>query len=128
MSFLATLRDKILGRASDTTEKRRRPLQPPKRTAGELPPFSLETADLMRFDPQIRIGLGARNGLLLPARAEARSSSEPIARFVQATWENLWQSMGHVLLRAKLYGFIPLEVKYRVQHEGDLAGTIAFDR
>jgi hypothetical protein len=29
----------------------------------ELPPFNLHVAELMRFDPQVRIGLGARNGL-----------------------------------------------------------------
>jgi len=128
MSFLDTLRDKILGRRSDQREKRRKPLAPPTRQSTELPPFSLETADLMRSDPQIRIGLGARNGLLMPARAEAVSSSPAVARFVQATWEHLWRSTAHVLLRAKLYGFIPLEVKFRVEHAGEFAGTIVFDR
>ena len=36
----------------------------------ELPPFTLHTAELMRFDPQVRIGLGARNGLLMAAEVE----------------------------------------------------------
>jgi hypothetical protein len=128
MSFLATLRDKILGRQADPTEPRRRPVPPPKRTASELPPFSIETADLMRFDPQIRIGLGARNGLLMPARAMATSSDTRIASFVQATWDNVWSAAAHVLLRAKLYGFIPLEVKYRLEQSGEFAGALVFDR
>src|SRR5678809_1269953 len=100
MSFLATLRDKLLGRPSDN-EPRRRTVAPPKHTSGELPAFSLETADLMRFDPQIRIGLGARNGLLMPARAEVVSSHAEIATFVQTTWEQIWRATAHVLLRAK---------------------------
>ena len=128
MSFLATLRDKLLGQRATSSERQRRPLPPPKRTGGELPPFSIETADLMRFDPQIRIGLGARNGLLMPARAEAVSSDERIASFVQSTWDTIWRSTAHVLLRAKLYGFLPLEVKYRVERRGDSAGLIVFDR
>lgn len=128
MSFLATLRDKLLGRQTSKHEKLRRPLPPPKRLSGELPPFSIETADLMRFDPQVRIGLGARNGLLMPARAEAVSSDERIASFVQSTWESIWRSTAHVLLRAKLYGFLPLEVKYRVERGEDSAGRIVFDR
>lgn len=128
MSFLATLRDKILGRRAGVSDKRRRPLPPPHRTAGELPPFSIETAELMRSDPQIRIGLGARNGLLMPARAEAISTDERIANFVRATWENIWQATAHVLLRAKLYGFVPLEVKYRAERQGEFAGAIVFDR
>lgn len=128
MSFLETLRDKILGRRVSKVEKRRQPLPPPQRTSGELPPFSIETAELMRFDPQVRIGLGARNGLLMPARAQAVSSDARVTGFVQTTWENIWRSTAHVLLRAKLYGFLPLEVKYRVQREGEFAGTIVFDR
>src|SRR6478672_3610449 len=127
MSFLATLRDKLLGRPSDN-EPRRRAVMPPKHVSGELPAFSLETADLMRFDPQIRIGLGARNGLLMPARAEAASSDQRIASFVQSTWDNIWRATAHVLLRAKLYGFVPLEVKYRVEQSDEFAGAIVFDR
>lgn len=127
MSFLATLRDKLLGKQPQR-EKIRRPLPPPKRVSGELPPFSIETADLMRFDPQVRIGLGARNGLLMPARAEAAATDERIARFVQETWDTIWRSTAHVLLRAKLYGFVPLEVKYRVERRGDSSGLIVFDR
>lgn len=127
MSFLATLRDKLLGKQKQR-EKIRRPLPPPKRVAGELPPFSIETADLMRFDPQVRIGLGARNGLLMPAQAEATASNERIASFVQSTWDTIWRSTAHVLLRAKLYGFVPLEVKYRIERRGDSTGLIVFDR
>src|SRR5207248_5204242 len=33
-----------------------------------------KTADLMRYDPQVRIGLGARNGLLMAAQVEVRGS------------------------------------------------------
>src|SRR5687768_18336691 len=121
MSFLETLRDKILGKRSELRQPRRKPVPAPVRDSGELPPFSIETADLMRFDPQIRIGLGARNGLLMPARAEAVSSDERVARFAQATWDQIWRSTAHVLLRAKLYGFVPLEMKYRVEKSSPLA-------
>ena len=90
MSFLATLRDKLLGRRATNSERHTQAVAAAQATAGELPPFSIETADLMRFDPQIRIGLGARNGLLMPARAEAVSSEQRIASFVQSTWESIW--------------------------------------
>lgn len=127
MSLLEKLRDRIFGR-QDAHSARAKPLSRPGRIAGELPLFNVEAAELMRFDPQIRIGLGARNGLLIHARAEAKATSASIAAFVQAQWDHLWQTTGHVLLRAKLYGFLPLELSYKQQLGGSLDGAIVFDR
>src|SRR5438093_12751210 len=79
----------------------------------ELPPFSIKTADLMRYDPQVRIGLGARNGLLMAAEVEVTGASGIVNRWVQHQWDSLWHSSAHQLLRAKLYGFLPFEVAYR---------------
>jgi hypothetical protein len=128
MAFLDVLRDKILGRRNERRPVQRKPAAAPGQRPSELPAFSVETADLMRFDPQVRIGLGARNGLLMPAQALAVASDARVAAFAQATWDHLWQSTAHVLLKAKLYGFLPLEVTYRVQPEGDLPGAIVLDR
>src|SRR5262245_58496582 len=70
----------------------------------ELPPFTLKTAELMRYDPQVRIGLGARNGLLMAAEVEVSGADASVVRWVQHQWDALWHSAAHQLLRAKLYG------------------------
>jgi len=90
----------------------------------ELPPFTLHTADLMRFDPQVRIGVAARNGLLMAAEVEVAAADERVAAFVQRQWDRIWKSSAHVLTKAKLYGFLPCEVMYR---EGERPGMIEFD-
>jgi hypothetical protein len=129
MAFLDRLRDTLLGRRQQQRQAvRRKPMPPPGRRPTELPAFSLETADLMRFDPQVRIGLGARNGLLMPAEVEVHSPSEQVARFVKHAWDHLWRTTAHVLLKAKLYGFLPLEVRYRVEQGGEFDGAIVLDR
>jgi hypothetical protein len=93
----------------------------------ELPPFSLQTADLMRYDPQVRIGLGARNGLLMAAEVEV-SGEARVREWVQHQWDALWHTAAHQLLRAKLYGFLPFEVVYRRAANGPLAGLIEVER
>src|SRR5687768_15575014 len=77
----------------------------------ELPAFTLKTAELMRFDPQVRIGLGARNGLLMAAEVEVTGDGR-VSTWVQHQWDALWHGAAHQLLRAKLYGFLPFEVVY----------------
>jgi hypothetical protein len=94
----------------------------------ELPPFTLHTAELMRFDPQVRIGLGARNGLLMAAEVEVAGPDAAAARWVQHQWDALWRGSAHQLLRAKLYGFLPFEVVYRVAKSGPLAGMLEVER
>src|SRR5206468_9465322 len=94
----------------------------------ELPPFSIKTADLMRYDPQVRIGLGARNGLLMAAEVEVTGASGIVNRWVQHQWDSLWHSSAHQLLRAKLYGFLPFEVVYRRTAGGDFSGLIEVKR
>ena len=125
MSLLNTLRDSLWGRRSRANPPRE--MSPPvPRRASELPPFSLETAESMRFDPQVRIGLAARNGLLLPARAEAVASVPAVARFVQGQWDHVWRTQAAVLLRAKLFGFLPLESRLQRQQGGEFEGAIVF--
>ena len=87
----------------------------------ELPPFTLHVAELMRFDPQVRIGLGARNGLLMAAEVEVTGSDDRVVRWVQHQWDALWHGSAHQLLRAKLYGFLPFEVVYRRAGGGQFA-------
>jgi hypothetical protein len=94
----------------------------------ELPPFSIATADLMRFDPQVRIGLGARNGLLMAAEVEVSGAQQSAVRWVQHQWDELWHSAAHQLLRAKLYGFLPFEVAYRRAAGGEFRGLIEVER
>jgi hypothetical protein len=127
MSLLSAIKEKLLGKSQRPGPKRVRPVPPPPRSASELPAFSLETAELMRLDPQIRIGLGARNGLLMPARVQAVATRPEIADFVQQTWDQIWRTSGHVLLRAKLYGFLPLEATFRIDSAGEHAGRIVLD-
>src|SRR3954454_21000336 len=105
MNLLAKLKHSLLGRPQPRVTQ----LEPPDGSGmriDELPPFSLKTADLMRYDPQVRIGLGARNGLLMAAEVEVVGGTSAVNRWVQHQWDALWHSAGHQLLRAKLYGFL----------------------
>jgi hypothetical protein len=123
MSLLNSLRDTLFGRRSATRAMRE---AAPDRVyrSSELPPFSLELAEAMRFDAQIRIGLGARNGLLMPAQAQAVAENEQLARFVQQQWDQIWRCYAPLLLRAKLFGFLPLELSYRQQAGGEFRGAM----
>src|SRR2546423_15425081 len=94
----------------------------------ELPAFTLKTADLMRYDPQVRIGLGARNGLLMAAQVEVSGGAERVVHWVQHQWDALWHSAAHQLLRTKLYGFLPFEVVYRRARGGQFGGLIEVER
>ena len=62
----------LLGRREAPTKIER--VDPTAMRIDDLPPFSIQTAELMRFDPQVRIGLGARNGLLMAAEVEVTGS------------------------------------------------------
>ena len=127
MSLLTKLRHALLGRSQPESMKIERVDQTVMRI-DELPPFTLHTAELMRYDPQIRIGLGARNGLLLAAEVEVRGADQRVVAWVQHQWDSLWSNAAHQLLRAKLYGFMPFEVTYRVAAGGPMAGCLEVDR
>jgi hypothetical protein len=94
----------------------------------ELPPFTLHIAELMRFDPQVRIGLGARNGLLMAAEVDVTGPDAAVVAWVQHQWNALYSGSAHQLLRAKLYGFLPFEVVYRRAAGGPFAGLLEIDR
>src|ERR1044071_4093986 len=94
----------------------------------ELPPFNLHVAELMRYDPQVRIGLGARNGLLMSAEVEVTGDDARVVSWVQHQWNALWHEAAHQLLRAKLFGFLPFEVVYRRASGGDFRGLIEVER
>ncbi len=94
----------------------------------ELPPFNLHVAELMRYDPQVRIGLGARNGLLMAAHVEVAGEAPQITNWVQHQWDALWHAAAHQMLRAKLYGFLPFEVVYRRAAAGPHRGLVEVDR
>jgi len=127
MSYLSNLKNALLNKRPVTASQ-----QPPAPTSAalrvdELPPFDLRVADLMRFDPQVRIGIGARNGLLMAAEVEVRGGEPEAAAWVQSQWEHIWATSAHQLLRAKLYGFLPFEVMYRQTRGGPFHEAIAFD-
>jgi hypothetical protein len=126
MSLLDSLRDTLWGRKRGLQAQREPQASLPR--SADLPPFTLEVVEAMRFDPQIRIGLGARNGLLMNARAEAIAADESLARFVQSQWNFLWRTAAHVLLRAKLYGYLPLELSFRQESSGEFSGLYVVDR
>src|SRR5437588_7614106 len=127
MNLLTKLRHALLGRPQPKVTR----LDSPDSTAmriDELPPFNLHIADLMRYDPQVRIGLGARNGLLMAAQVEVSGGEGRVVHWVQHQWDALWHSAAHQLLRTKLYGFLPFEVVYRRAHGGRFDGLIEVER
>jgi len=93
----------------------------------EIPPFSLQIADLMRSDSQVRIGLGARNGMLATAEVDVIGDNSEVALWVERQWDRIWSTSAHQLLRAKLYGFVPFEVMYRQAKGGPYDGAVEFD-
>lgn len=126
MSFFSRLRDALLPRSTHTRSANPQPVSPQPMPIDGLPPFNLHLANAMRYDPQVRIGLGARNGLLMSAEVEVTGEQRAMVRWVQAQWERIWCSCAHHLLRAKLYGFQPFEVFYR-EAGGEFAGLLEFD-
>ncbi len=127
MSVFTKLRHALLGRPQPKVTR----LESAESTAmriDELPPFNLHVADLMRFDPQVRIGLSTRNGLLMAAEVEIAGDDERINRWVQHQWDALWNGSSHQLLRAKLYGFQPFEVVYQQAAGGEFRGLIEVER
>lgn len=94
MSLISKLRHALLGRAQPKVQRLDAPDIQGARI-DELPPFSLKTADLMRYDPQVRIGLGARNGLLMAAEVEVLGDDRRLANWAQHQWNSLWHSAAH---------------------------------
>ena len=97
MNLFTKLKHSLLGRPQPRVTQ----VAPPDASGmriDELPPFSVQTADLMRFDPQVRIGLGARNGLLMAAEVEV-DGEERVRQWVQHQWDALWHAAAHQLLR-----------------------------
>jgi hypothetical protein len=94
-----------------------------------LPPFHLDIAEQMRFDPQVRIAMGARNGLLMRSQINVTGDDSEVVDFVSQQWEEIWSTSAYQLLRAKLYGFLPFEVMYRLTpSKGTRPERIQFDR
>ena len=127
MSLLSALKSALLRKKPLTAEYRPQPSEPVALRVDELPPFNLRVADLMRFDSQVRIALGARNGLLMAAEVEVIGEAPEIVRWVQTQWDRLWSSSAHQLLRTKLYGFLPFEVMYRQVRGGAFDGALVVD-
>ena len=125
MNLLKTLHA-LLGGSPKTTRIDR--VEQTAMRIDELPPFTLHIADLMRFDPQVRIGLGARNGLLMAAEVDVTGPDAAVVAWVQHQWNALWNGSAHQLLRAKLYGFLPFEVVYRRAAGGQFAGLLEIER
>ncbi len=126
MNLLKHLHALLGGSQPKTTPIER--VEPTALRIDELPPFTLHIAELMRFDPQVRIGLGARNGLLMAAEVEVTGPDAAVGAWVQHQWDALWNGSAHQLLRAKLYGFLPFEVVYRVARSGSFAGMLEVER
>src|SRR5205809_6757507 len=123
MSLFSKLRHALLGRPQPKVT-RLEGAESMGMRIDELPPFTLKVADLMRYDPQVRIGLGARNGLLMAAQVEVSGGEQHVVQWVQHQWDALWSAAAHQLLRAKLYGFLAFEVVYRRAMGGAFHGLI----
>src|SRR5687768_2423997 len=126
MNLLKSLHALLGGSRPGPTKIER--VEPTAMRIDELPPFTLHIAELMRFDPQVRIGLGARNGLLMAAEVEVTGSDPAVAAWVQHQWNSLWHGAAHQLLRAKLFGFLPFEVVYRRAAGGQFTGMLEVER
>ena len=126
MNLLKSLHALLGGSQPQTTRIER--VEPAAMRIDELPPFTLHVAELMRFDPQVRIGLGARNGLLMAAQVEVTGDDAHAVAWVQRQWNAIWNASAHQLLRAKLYGFLPFQVVYRTARSGPFAGMLEVER
>jgi len=127
MNLLTKLRHALLGKPQPKVTRLPGPDSAAMRI-DELPPFNLYVADLMRYDPQVRIGLGARNGLLMAAQVEVTGDDSRVVQWVQHQWDSLWHTAAHQLLRAKLFGFLPFEVVYRQAKSGQFRGLVEVER
>jgi len=111
MSLFSTIRDLLIGRQA--ARRTTLALPPPNVRFDDFPPFNLHVAELMRFDPQVRVALGARNGLLMSAQIDVTGPREDVNQWVHEQWDRVWCQCAHQLVRAKLYGFQPFEVFFR---------------
>ncbi|WP_425616264.1 hypothetical protein NA78x_006207 [Anatilimnocola sp. NA78] len=126
MTLFTKLRDTLLRRTTPQRAAAPVTATPVTTRVDDLPPFTLQTADLMRYDPQVRIALGARNGLLMAAQIDVTGPQPAMNRWVQQQWDRIWTQYAHQLLKAKLYGFMPFEVVYRESQSGEFRGLIEF--
>lgn len=124
MNLFSKLRDAFLGRSSPRRQSAPVVAAPLSLRVDELPPFNLNTADVMRYDPQVRIALAARNGLLMSAQVAITGPQERMNSWVQQQWNRLWAESAQQLLKAKLYGFMPFEVAYREAPAGEFRGLV----
>jgi len=127
MHLLEQIRRRLLRRRPVTNSLQRPSLESPAIRVDEIPPFNLRIADLMRFDPQVRIGLGARNGFLMGAQVDIVGDDQLVTEWVRRQWDHIWGTSSYQLLRTKLYGFLPLEVMYRETKGGPYDGAIEVD-
>ncbi|MCA9271344.1 MAG: hypothetical protein KDA41_22830 [Planctomycetales bacterium] len=128
MSLFANLKQRLLGKRPLTADHRPPPTPAMAMRADEIPDFDLNTAELMRYDPQVRIGLGVRNGVLMQAQVDVIGPNAHENGWVQDQWNRIWSSSAHELLKAKLFGFLPCEVMYRQMQGGAYDGAVGFDR
>ncbi len=127
MGLLQKLRDSFFPPRS-RQPSRLTGIDPITPSLAELPTFTLATADAMRFDAQVRIGLGARNGLLMGAEVTVSGDQDDVVEWVRGEWSRLWSTYAPQLLRAKLYGFQASEVVYRRATGGRFAGFVEVDQ
>lgn len=125
MGLFTKLKKALLGK--EETKAKAACAPQPVMGVDSLPPFRLATADVMRYDPQVRIGLGARNGLLMAGEIEVQGDTPEVMRWVTEQWNRIWSIAAHHFLRTKHYGFLPFEVSYREAEEGEFAGLIEVD-
>lgn len=128
MKLFSRLREFLLRKSPLTASVRTSTAIGSTQRIDDVPPFHLAMVEQMRFDPQIRIGLGARNGLLMSAEVTVSGGPRDVRQWVQGQWERIWATSAPQLLRTKLYGYLPFEVMYRLCVGGRFDGAIEFDR
>lgn len=128
MNLFSKLRDFLLRKQPVTSAWRPGQASGSGLQVDAVPAFHLGIVELMRYDPQVRIGIGARNGLISGAVVKVAGGDDEVASWVQSQWNRIWATSAPQLLRTKLYGFLPFEVMYRVVEGGPFDGAIEFDR
>jgi hypothetical protein len=88
------------------------------------PVFTFREADRMRRDPQVQFALRVLRAPLYQLKVTVAADSPRVARFVQSTFQNIWDhSLRRILTSTYTYGVSVGETTHRVSR-----GRVIFDR
>ncbi|MDA7951607.1 MAG: hypothetical protein MPJ24_08980 [Pirellulaceae bacterium] len=82
--------------------------------------FGVVTIEKMLLDPQVRLAIGARNGMLMQASVNVACEDSKISQFIKDQYDQIWTYYAPLLLQAKIYGYFPFEVIYKGTNQGTI--------